>query len=150
MNLVIDKAGAGTVRQSWRARLHAARWLWLPVLVFTTTRLGIFLVAYLGAGLLADSPFVPPYHLRGTENVLLDVFGSRWDTGFYVSIAEEGYRYQGVPLPSVAFFPLYPLLMRALAAVVGDALVAGLIISNVALLLATMLLYRLVDPRTRA
>lgn len=142
---VMKRGAVASVQRARLMRVRAARWVWLPALVFVTTRLGIFLVAYLATGLFADSPFVPPYHLRGTENVLLDVFGSRWDTGFYVSIAEEGYRYQGVPLPSVAFFPLYPLAMRALGALVGDALVAGLIISNVALLLATMLLYRLAD-----
>lgn len=142
MDLVMEKTQAKTA-DGWRERVRAARWIWLPFLLFATTRLGIFLVAYLAAGLFADSPFVPPYHLRGTENVLLDVLGSRWDTGFYVSIAEEGYRYRGVALPSVAFFPLFPLLMRALAALVGDAVVAGILISNGALLLATMLLYRL-------
>jgi hypothetical protein len=146
MDILMDKEERRSgVLSGWWARLRAARWLWVPALVFAGTRLGILLVAYLAAGLMADSPFVPPYHLRGMDNVLLDVFGSRWDTGFYASIAEEGYRYQGVPLPSVAFFPLYPLLMRALGALVGDALVAGLIISNAALLLAAILLYRLAD-----
>ena len=128
----------------WWAQVRKARWLWVPFLVFAATRLGILLVAYLAAGLFIDSS-LPSYHLRGTENILVDVFGSRWDTGFYVSIAEEGYRYQGVPLPSVAFFPLYPLMMRTLGALVGDVLIAGIVISNSALLLATMLLYRFTE-----
>jgi Gpi18-like mannosyltransferase len=76
---------------------------------------------------------------------VLDVFGSRWDTGFYLSIAEEGYRYQDVQLPSVAFFPLLPLLIRAVTPLVDNALVAGLLITNLALLGATMFLYRLVE-----
>ncbi|MCB8968610.1 MAG: hypothetical protein H6660_17135 [Ardenticatenaceae bacterium] len=125
-------------------RVLVARRVWMPVLLFAVTRLGIFLVAYLGVGLVVDSSNPPPYHLRGTENVLVDVFGSRWDTGFYVSIVEEGYKYEGVPLPSVAFFPLLPLLMRAVSSLVGDALVAGILISNVALLLASFLFYQLV------
>jgi Gpi18-like mannosyltransferase len=116
----------------------------MSLLLFGATRLGIFLIAYLAAPLIADSPS-PPYHLRPPDNILVDVFGSRWDTGFYVSIAEEGYRYEGVELPSVAFFPLLPLVMRTLTPLVGDALLAGILVSNVALLLATMLLYRLVD-----
>lgn len=102
------------------------------------------MVAYLALPLVADSSNPPPYHLRGTGNLLLDVFGSRWDTGFYVSIAEEGYRYSGVPLPSVAFFPLYPLIMRALSMLVDDVVIAGILISNITLLLAVILLYRLV------
>jgi hypothetical protein len=117
----------------------------MPTVLFLATRLGVALIAYLAVPLLPDATSPPPYHLRSPENTLVDVFGSRWDTGFYVSIAEEGYRYEDVPLPSVAFFPLLPLAMRALAPLVGDALVAGLILSNAALLLATLLFYRLVD-----
>jgi Gpi18-like mannosyltransferase len=76
---------------------------------------------------------------------LLDVFGSRWDTGFYLSIADEGYRYQGVDLPSVAFFPLLPLLIRAVTPLTGDSLTAGLLVTNLALLAAVIFLYRLVE-----
>jgi Gpi18-like mannosyltransferase len=129
---------------AWRPRLQAARWMWVPVLAFGLTRLGIVLVAYVAASLIADST-PPPYHLRPPDNVLLDVFASRWDTGFYVSIADEGYKYRGVALPSVAFFPLLPLLIRAVTSLVGDPLVAGLIVTNTALLGAMMFLHRLVE-----
>lgn len=127
----------------WRARLVAARWLWVSLLVFGLTRLGVGLVAYFAAPNIVDSA-APSYHAR-PDNVLLDVFGSRWDTGFYLSIADEGYKVQGEALPSVAFFPLLPLLIRAVTSVTGDSLVAGLIVANAALLGATMLFYRLVE-----
>ena len=129
---------------AWRARLRATRWLWAVLLLVGMTRLGIALVAYVAAPLLADST-PPPYHLRPPDNTLLDVFGSRWDTGFYLSIADQGYTYRGVPLPSVAFFPLLPLLIRAVTALIGDPLVAGLLVTNTALVGAMLLLYRLVD-----
>lgn len=116
----------------------------MSVLIFSVTRLGVGLIAYLGAPLLQDHAETL-YHLRPPTNTILDVLGSRWDTGFYVSIAEEGYKYQGVPLPSVAFFPLLPLIMRAVMSFGVDALVAGVLITNAALLLATMLFYRLVS-----
>jgi hypothetical protein len=122
--------------------LTMARWVWLPLLLFAVTRLGITLIAYLSVPLISDAPTI--YHLREPGNVVVDALGSRWDTGFYVSIAEEGYRYEGVPLPSVAFFPLLPLLMRAVTPLAGDTLVAGIVVSNVALLLAMILFYRLV------
>ena len=126
----------------WRSLLARAGWLRAPAFAFLATRLGIMAVAYVAVSVIPPASTI--YHLRGTENRLLDVFGSRWDTGFYVSIAEEGYRYQGVELPSVAFFPLLPLLMRGLAAIVGDAVVAGILIANLALLGALIVLYRLV------
>ena len=125
------------------ARLRAARWLWLPLISFVITRCGIALIAYVAAPLVADSS-VPPYHIQ-PDHVLLDVFGSRWDTGFYLDIASQGYRFEGVRLPSVAFFPLLPLLIRAVTPLAGDPLVAGVVIANAALLGASMLVYRLAE-----
>jgi hypothetical protein len=124
-------------------RLQAARWVWAPTLAFAVTRLAVALAAYLGATLLADGPNI--YHIFGTDNLLLDVFASRWDTGFYLSIADEGYKNDAVPFPSTAFWPLLPLLMRALGWLLGSTAVAGVLIANLALLGAMMLLYRLAD-----
>lgn len=120
-------------------------WARKPLILFGISRLIVGLAAYLAVAFLGHTMTAHAYHLRGTESVLLDVFGSRWDTGFYVSIVEEGYRFEGVPLPSVAFFPLLPLSMRLLAPLVGDAVIAGLLVSNGALLLASLLFYRLVS-----
>ncbi|MEZ5332379.1 MAG: mannosyltransferase family protein [Thermoanaerobaculia bacterium] len=114
------------------------------MILWAATRIGIALVAYLAVGLLPANLQPAPYHLRGTDNVLVDVFGSRWDTGFYVSIVEEGYILHGVELPSVAFFPLLPLLMALVRGAVGDAVVAGLLVTNASLLGASILFYRLV------
>ena len=67
---------------------------------------------------------------------------SRWDAGWYLEIARDGYRYEpGVP-SNAAFFPLYPLLIRAVHALLllpeNDYwwLVIAIAISNVALLIA--------------
>ncbi len=128
--------------RDWWGRLKRARWLWVPATAFFLTRLGIALVAYVAAPIIADST-VPPYHMR-PNNVLLDVFGSRWDTGYYLDIATQGYSNEGA-LPSVAFFPLLPLMIRALSSLLGDPLATGLLITNTALLGATILLYRLVE-----
>ncbi len=143
MSIVLENRDKVYKRLRWWSELRVARWIWMPLLLFVVTRLGIVFVAYLAVPLIADSS-VPLYHLRPADNVIVDVFGSRWDTGFYVSIAEEGYQFEGVELPSVAFFPFLPLLMRTVAPLVGNSLLAGILISNVALMLATVLLYRLV------
>ncbi|MEU9999002.1 glycosyltransferase family 39 protein [Streptomyces sp. NPDC050848] len=62
----------------------------------------------------------------------------RWDSVWYVRIAENGYGYQ-VTLPNgsvhsdLAFFPLFPALERALSTVLPvDAATAGLLVSWVA------------------
>jgi hypothetical protein len=124
--------------------MKAAHRLKTPVLAFVLTRIGILVVAYIADLLIVDNTLPPPYHIR-PDNVLLDVFGSRWDTGFYLSIADDGYRYGGAGLPSVAFFPLLPLLIRILTPLAGSSLVAGLLITNLALLGASILFYRLAD-----
>jgi hypothetical protein len=125
-------------------RSPGSRWVWTPLLAVGVSRLAIALAALASLALLPEST-PPPYHLRSEAGPLVDVFGSRWDTGFYVSIAEEGYRYEDVRLPSVPFFPLLPLLMRLGALLTGDVVTAGILLSNLFLLLAAMLLYRLAE-----
>ncbi len=121
--------------------LKARRPLWAPLLVFLVTRLGIAAVAYFSTPILADSN-VPPYHIR-PDNLLIDTFASRWDTGFYLSIVDEGYSNTGDPFPSTAFFPLMPILMRIVRGITGDSLISGLLVANLSLAAASILLYRL-------
>jgi hypothetical protein len=59
----------------------------------------------------------------------------QWDTYWYLTIVAKGYS----QLPTAAFFPLYPTLVRALSFALGpqqDALNAALVVSNVASLAA--------------
>jgi len=71
---------------------------------------------------------------------------ARWDGRWYVEIAEHGYSYDANAQSSVAFFPLYPVLIRLLTLPFGTdhtaLVVAGLIVSNVALLAALSSLTR--------
>jgi hypothetical protein len=62
----------------------------------------------------------------------------RWDTVWYLKIAAFGYSSQDGTL---AFMPLYPWLVRGLGALTGNYLLAALIISNLACLLALFLFY---------
>jgi hypothetical protein len=75
----------------------------------------------------------------------------RWDAGFYATIATEGYKWYNNRAPDgdMAFLPLYPSAVRAVMAVSGCgfspylstcATVAGLIVSNAALLAACFVL----------
>jgi hypothetical protein len=66
---------------------------------------------------------------------------SHWDANQYDGIAVYGYQQWW----KTVFFPLFPLLQRGLMVVTGDALFAGLIISNVAGLGMLVVLYRLVE-----
>lgn len=125
------------------ARLRAARWLWKPLSLVAITRLGIALIILFIMPILPQNPTMEGWHFQ--DNVLKDALAGRWDTGFYLSITDEGYFNEGVQFPSVAFFPLYPLTMRLVKVLIGEAAWAGLLISNVSLCVAAVLFFRLVS-----
>jgi len=81
---------------------------------------------------------------------MVNIF-SRWDAEWYLDIAKNGYRYQSDRgrNSSTAFYPMYPSLIAATAFLTGassDAgiLAAGLLISNLALLVGLVFLTKLV------
>ena len=53
----------------------------------------------------------------------------RFDSGWYRAIALDGYWYRPGHMSAVAFFPSYPILMRAVGAVTGNVLIAGIAIT---------------------
>ncbi len=84
-------------------------------------------------------PFTGPSWLAGW---------AQWDSGWYHEIATKGYAYVAGQQSSVAFFPAYPLVVRAARVLVEDAYVAGIVVTllsgvGVAALLATWLRTRL-------
>lgn len=99
-----------------------------------------------GVALAAAALFPPAAVCRDACHAssipLLDVF-ARWDSDPYLAIARDGYH---VGAPShVAYFPLYPFLMRLGGAILSsdDAyLAAGLVISNLALFAALVYVVR--------
>lgn len=83
---------------------------------------------------------LPVQHEDGLAFKVVGVW-ERWDACWYAKIATYGYEADG----STAFFPLYPLLERAVSFVAGDVVVAGMVISFVATILALWGLHRLVS-----
>jgi hypothetical protein len=76
----------------------------------------------------------------------LDVW-ARWDSGWYLQIAEDGYGAEG----TAAFFPLYPALVGGLGRVLGSQFVlAGVLVSLAACLGSFLLLHRLAESRLGA
>jgi len=76
----------------------------------------------------------------------------QWDARHYVYLATHGYGGVGDARNLIAFFPLYPALISAVSAVGLPARTAALLISNVAGVVAAILLYEIarVDGRERA
>jgi hypothetical protein len=66
-----------------------------------------------------------------------------WDAQHYLYLATHGYSATGDARNLIAFFPLYPALIRAIAATGLPARTAALLISNVAGVVAAILLYEI-------
>ena len=109
------------------------------------TRVATISIAFIGNLLFA------PY---GTRSFTLpferlkfaEVFAA-WDSGWYFDIASRGYYFNADGQSSIAFFPLYPLLMRAVAWPFGGTdraiWVAGIVVSSAAFALALLAVHRL-------
>jgi hypothetical protein len=92
--------------------------------------------------LLVVSLFVATWAHRGPLQVW-----DRWDSIWFLRIAEHGYQWSLHGKPATAFFPLYPLLIRAGTLCGVPALAVAIIISNLAFAGVLFYLYRLNAPR---
>jgi hypothetical protein len=90
----------------------------------------------------ADRWDTPRLHELGA---VIDVW-ARWDSDFFLRIAEDGY-----DRASAAFFPLYPAVVGLLGRLFfGHYVAAGVLVSLGAALVSFVLLYRLAEPRLGA
>ncbi len=148
MQLLIE----GTLRRfkvCWD-RLWSAPGVRSAVIIFITMRVGLLLFAPLARSIYPETfalhPVSRPYlGVAPVTNLWLEPW-QRWDTLHFQVIAERGYEAYDTSL----FSPfLYPWLMRMVAKVFGgDTLFAGLIVSNLAYLVALVYLYRLTAMET--
>ena len=125
------------VRDTWRA-------LWISRLLVWIAGAGT--VATLGFGPVRGA-FDPPGVTRGFGWLgdLLAAPAARWDSAWYLVIAHYGYRPELGAYTSArdAFFPLYPLGLRALSDLGLPAVPAGVLFSLTAFALALYFLHRL-------
>ena len=111
------------------------------LLIFTASRL----VVYLGVqfGTLLPMPTGSNFWNAGPAwyHRLL-----RWDTGWFLTIVNNGYSYNGDPRNQTptAFFPLYPLVSHAVKFLFGiDEFLALFLVANIASLVVAVLLAKL-------
>ena len=117
-----------------------------PLVTFAWTRALIWGGAIL-AYLAFEAQYAQPLNTGGAEDVVahdvgwaIDVW-ARWDSGWFLGIAENGYLDPG---KSTAFFPLYPLLVRGVGEVfLGHYVLAGFVVSALASAAAFVVLWLL-------
>ena len=122
---------------------------WQAVLVFLAVAAVLYLVMGLVAPRLPEAagphlapPFTGHAYLKGW---------AQWDSGWYERIAADGYSWVRGQQATVAFFPAYPLVVRAVAGLGASPYVAGIGVTlaagaAVAALLLTWLRDRLSPP----
>lgn len=120
----------------WRAY----EWLIVPVVVFIVSRAFVFAAAVIGDLMLTADP---GHWDPAPGNQLLGLW-ARWDSQWYDWIVNEGYWLRPGQRSNVAFFPMFPLLISTIKPVLGNnGVLAGVLLSNGAFLLALIFLFRL-------
>jgi hypothetical protein len=114
------------------------------IFVVAAVRVATFSIAF-----LSDLLFTPyrehPFEMPFEQERFARTFAG-WDSGWYFDIANRGYYFTTEGQSSIAFFPLYPMLMRVVAWPFGGTdkaiWVAGIVVSCAAFVLALMALHR--------
>ena len=119
---------AGVERDERRAVPAWASRIWvLPLALYATVFAVLALVSWQVITRYSETATgVPPVQFRG------EWFWDGWvryDAGWYTMIAEHGYSYSPGFQSPVAFFPVYPLLMRGWGAVLDNIPLAGITIT---------------------
>ncbi|MBI4888613.1 MAG: hypothetical protein HY824_16065 [Acidobacteria bacterium] len=135
----------------------AARWEFATARVSPAVRDTLFAVitvraASLAAAFVANLVFRPAiprgFTVPFSNSKFMEVFAA-WDSGWYWDIATHGYYFRTDAQSSVAFFPLYPMLMRAAAAPFGGGeratWIAGIVVALAAYLLALVAIHRFTE-----
>jgi Gpi18-like mannosyltransferase len=114
---------------------------WWVLLMVVASRLVIVAVIIYSRQVVTRGPFLEVSGEEEHGGTLLDIL-TQWDGTWYRYIAERGY---ASPMPAVAtaFFPLYPLTVRAVTFVVRDLQLASVLVSNGCLIAAALLLKKL-------
>src|SRR5262245_13075273 len=108
--------------------------------VFLVTRLLLYVTGAIAVRMAPSNSWAQVAASPGKNFSLVPWTG--WDGGWYLSIAQHGYWFDPSGSSSVAFFPLFPLAVRGMAALTHNYVVAGLLVANVAALGAVMVLWR--------
>ncbi len=116
-----------------------------PILAFLVWRIFLFFVSFVSASFLplqksfpyADTLLVP----SGLPAWVYSWGG--FDGVHYLTIAKSGYDGFGTQV----FFPLYPGLINLLSRIIINPIMSGLLISNLAILLAGVFLYQMINKQ---
>jgi Gpi18-like mannosyltransferase len=115
--------------------------------VFLISRIALAIIAVI-AETIIPGPVGAKFYHAVPDNIWLDVW-ARWDSAFYLEIANQGYALTLREPSSAAFFPLYPILINFVKMIVSNTVLAGLIVSHLCFLAALITIHRLTELEFR-
>ena len=126
-----------------RARIPAA--VLDTLVIVSAERVASVAVAFL-ANLTFEPAITRGFSMPFANAKFVEIFAA-WDSGWYWDIATRGYYFRADGQSSVAFFPLYPMLMRLAAAPFGGGAqatwIAGIVVAFVAYVCALVAVHQL-------
>ena len=130
----LDRARRKPLRRNLRTLLSREEWELLGMVLAVKVALFCY-------GILSYE-----FHYNRWVKAPADAFGlaNHWDVGQYLNIANFGYGATGDARLRLAFYPLFPWLIRALKPLFGSPYGAALAISAVASMVLAVVLFRLV------
>ncbi|MFH1054988.1 MAG: hypothetical protein V1744_02715 [Candidatus Altiarchaeota archaeon] len=105
------------------------------LLLFIATRIILTLIG-VNARVVGYSATPSPFMYVNYDPIWLGIWGM-WDSVWYLDIAKNWGQ-------TISIYSFFPLLMRLLGIAMGDYFLAGVIISNISLLVASIFLYKLI------
>jgi hypothetical protein len=166
--VAVTEARAALGPGAWRVRglsIPAGwRWLLVPLAIGLGSRLMVLVVGFVSLCPIPSNPVTAVsgadycYIFPATRRALVEPWYA-WDAGWYLDIALHGYSTSGSEAPSVAFWPLMPvlewlvqrpLLLAPSADVLVWARVLGLLVALATFLVGLGLLYRLLLAHSRS
>ena len=113
------RAAASTLRTAWsRLPLRAVRSATFRIVVFSiAVRVFTAFMAFI-VNVVFPLAQKQQFTVLDSTHLLWDTF-ARYDSGWYFGIARHGYEFVEGGRSNLAFFPVYPLLMRYLGLALG-------------------------------
>lgn len=110
-------------------------------LIWRTYLLFLGLISFKFLTFKASFPFIDEFLINSGLPQALWQWGN-FDGVHFLAIAQHGYT--GIFQSEQVFFPLFPILIKLISYVTGNYFISGLLLSNLAVLAAGILLYRIV------
>lgn len=144
MSVESERVGALALPRERASHAWLLRDIIVPLLL---TRFLLTVIGFVAINTMESNPSNNGLGAIPVRHAWVDTW-ARWDAVWYVRIAREGYSFASDGQSSVAFFPLYPMMMRFGSLVLGSGdmgyALSGIVASNLCLVAGLAWLWKLI------